>query len=105
MIAAAALGVVATVTATALAVMQPRANRTWVQPHAVMTRADVTGDSVRLDSVRTFTYTGEDRFTTGYDNRTYDLSKLETVWFIVTPFSKQWRGPAHTFVSFGFSDS
>jgi hypothetical protein len=105
MIAAATLAVVAAVTATALAVMQPRTNRTWVEPHAVMTRADVTGESVRLDSVRTFTHAGEDRFTTAYDNRTYDLSKLETVWFIVTPFSKRWRGPAHTFVSFGFSDS
>ena len=105
MIAAATLAVVTAVTATALAVMQPRTNRTWVEPHAVMTRADVTGESVRLDSVRTFSHAGEDRFTTAYDNRTYDLSKLETVWFIVTPFSKQWRGPAHTFVSFGFSDS
>jgi len=105
MIAAATLAVVTAVTATALAVMQPRTNRTWVEPHAVMTRADVTGESVRLDSVRTFSHAGEDRFTTAYDNRTYDLSKLETVWFIVTPFSKRWRGPAHTFVSFGFSDS
>ena len=104
-IVAAVLGGMVAATATVLAVMQPSADRTWVEPHAVMTRADVTGDSVRLDSVRTFTYSAEDRFTTAYGTRRYDLSKLETVWFIVTPFSKHWRGPAHTFVSFGFSDS
>ena len=45
------------------------------------------------------------RFTPAYDDRAYDLDKLESVWFIVTPFSTHWRGPAHTFVSFGFSDS
>jgi len=38
-------------------------------------------------------------------DRTYDLDKLLSVWYVLTPFSKEWRGPAHSFVSFGFSDS
>lgn len=88
-----------------LATMRPRADRAWVPQHAVMTHADVRGSSVGLHRMRNFTYTAEDRFTPGYADRTYDLDKLESVWFIVTPFSKHWRGPAHTFVSFGFADS
>jgi len=88
-----------------LATMRPRADRAWVPQHAVMTHADVRGSSVGLHRMRNFTYAAEDRFTPAYADRTYDLDKLESVWFIVTPFSKHWRGPAHTFVSFGFADS
>lgn len=91
--------------AAVLTATQPRADRAWVPQHAVMTHADVRGSSVALHRMRSFTYTAEDRFTAAYVDRAYDLDKLESVWFIVTPFSKHWRGPAHTFVSFGFSDS
>ena len=103
--AAIGLAVLAGVGATVLGTMRARSDRAWLPPHAVMTEAHVNGDSVRLERVRNFTHTGEDQFTPAYVDRAYDLSKLESVWFIVTPFSKHWRGPAHTFVSFGFSDS
>lgn len=91
--------------AAALGVREPRADRAWVPQHAVMAHADVRGDTVRVHRMRDFSYTSEERFTPAYADRTYDLDKLETVWFIVTPFSTHWRGPAHTFVSFGFADS
>jgi hypothetical protein len=104
-IAAVALVVLGVAGAAVLATMEAKSDRTWVTPHAVMTEADVRGDSVWFRRVRNFTHTGEDAFTAAYDDRAYDLGKLETVWFIVTPFSKHWRGPAHTFVSFGFADS
>ena len=100
-----AAAVLAVVWAIALTIMRPRADRTWATQHEVMAHADVRGDSVHLHRLRNFTYTSEDQFTPAYYDRDYDLTKLETVWFIVTPFSKTWRGPAHTFVSFGFSDS
>ena len=70
-----------------------------------MAHMGLRGDSVYVSRVRNFSYTAEEAFTVAYDDRRYDLNKLESVWFIVTPFSKRWRGPAHTFVSFGFADS
>jgi len=88
-----------------VAVDHPRCDRQWVAQQAVMARADLRGDSVYVSHVRNFSYTAEEVFTPAYDDRRYDLNKLESVWFIVTPFSKRWRGPAHTFVSFGFADS
>ena len=88
-----------------LAVDHPRVDRTWVPQQAVMARADTRGDSVFVHQLRNFTYTAEETFTPAYEDRAYDLNKLESVWFIVTPFSTHWRGPAHTFVSFGFADS
>lgn len=91
--------------ATAVAAKAPRSDRQWAPQHAVMTHADIRGDSVILHRMRNFTYTSEEEFTPAYVDRAYDLAKLESVWFIVTPFSTHWRGPAHTFVSFGFADS
>lgn len=102
--AVAALGV-ACIAAAALLVARPRSDRQWVPQQAVMANAEVRGDSVYVHRLRNFSYTAEEEFTPAYDDRSYDLNKLETVWFIVTPFSKHWRGPAHTFVSFGFADS
>ena len=99
------LGAFIVVGGIALAVARPRADRRWVPQHAVMAHAEVRGNTVQLHRLRNFSYTAEEQFTPAYDDRTYDLDKLETVWFIVTPFSKHWRGPAHTFVSFGFADS
>jgi hypothetical protein len=91
--------------AIALGVAHPRADRVWIPQQAVMAHADIRGDSVSITRVRNFSYRSEDQFAPTYDDRRYDLAKLESVWFIVTPFSKHWRGPAHTFVSFGFADS
>jgi hypothetical protein len=88
-----------------LAIARPRADRRWIPQHAVMAHADVRGDSAYIHRLRNFSYASEEQFTAAYEDRRYDLSTLESVWFIVTPFSKQWRGPAHTFVSFGFADS
>jgi hypothetical protein len=88
-----------------LALDHPRTDRTWVPQQRVMARADTRGDSVFVHRLRNFSYTAEEAFTPAYDDRAYDLSQLESVWFIVTPFSTHWRGPAHTFVSFGFADS
>jgi hypothetical protein len=99
------LGLIAGACVVAFGFTHPRGDRRWIPQHAVATHADVRGDAATLHRLRNFSYTSEDAFTPAYDDRRYDLTKLETVWFIVTPFSKQWRGPAHTFVSFGFSDS
>lgn len=38
-----------------------------------------------------------------YYDETFDLDSVQTAWFVITRFSKRWRAPAHTFVSFGFS--
>lgn len=97
--------IAAAVAIGAMLIMRPKSNRTWVPQQSVLARADIRGDSVFLHRMRNFSYTAEESFTPAYEDRRYDLNALETVWFIVTPFSKRWRGPAHTFVSFGFADS
>jgi hypothetical protein len=85
--------------------IHPRGDRVWIEEHAVMSEAAIDGNAVRVKNVRSFTYTARRSFTKKYVDRTYDLDKLVSVWYVLTPFSREWRGPAHSFVSFGFSDS
>lgn len=85
--------------------LEPRGDRRWIPEQATLPTASIDGPIVRIGNVRNFVYTGRRDFTPLYDTRTYDLGKLVSVWYVLTPFSDRWRGPAHSFVSFGFSDS
>ncbi|MEO5817297.1 MAG: DUF4105 domain-containing protein [Gemmatimonadaceae bacterium] len=85
--------------------VRPTNQRTWITQQATLPAARIDGHIAHVTSVRNFHYTGENTFVPAYDDRTYDLDKLVSASFILTPFSKAWRGPAHTFVTFGFSDS
>ena len=77
----------ATGVAIALGVAKPRTDRQWVPQQAVLAHAEIRGDTAYVHRLRNFSYMAEEEFTPAYDDRHYDLSKLETVWFIVTPFS------------------
>lgn len=84
--------------------IRPSNDRDWTSDNAVLPRAELWGDSVRVRNVRNARYTTPSRYTLAYEDRAYDLRELETAWFVVEPFSRDWRGPAHTLVSFGFRD-
>jgi Domain of unknown function (DUF4105) len=84
---------------------RPSATRTWARDQERLARAELFEDSVRIRDVRDFRYSAETTYTPGYYDRTYHLDSLTSVWFVVTPFNTAFRGPAHTFVSFGFGDS
>ncbi len=90
---------------TMLATKHPSNDRVWAADHARLPRISVTDSIVRIEDVRNFRYRDETHFTPGYETRNYNLNRLRSVWFVLTPFSTAWRGPAHSFVSFGFDDS
>ena len=82
---------------------RPSNDRDWARDQRELPRATFAGDTVRVENVRDIRYRSTTDFDVAHDDRVYDLSKLESVWFGVEPFSGV-RGPAHTFVSFGFRD-
>ena len=53
------------------------------------------GQFVTILKVRNFGYQAEDRFTPAWYDATYDLGKLNSVWFVVEPFGR-WSAAAHT---------
>jgi hypothetical protein len=84
---------------------RPSGERNWIPQQAVLPSAEFAGDSVHVRGIRNFSYRSGVDFTPAYYDRSFDLTRLESAWFVLTPFYGWWRGPGHTLVSFGFSDS
>jgi Domain of unknown function (DUF4105) len=70
---------------------------------AVMPRAFVEGDHVRLTGVRNFDYRSRDDFTVRYEEREVSLSHLRALDFYVSYWSEGLVG--HTFLSFIFDNA
>lgn len=87
--------------ATAWTSVRPRTDRAWSPDMARMPAVRFDGDSVHVANVRHATYASTDSYTVAWEDRSYDLRRLESVWYMVEPFSGM-KGPAHTLVSFGF---
>lgn len=83
---------------------RPSHGRAWRTEQAVLPQVRFDGGRVHVRDVRDFTYRSADDFTPAYRDRTYDLETLERVWLVIAPFSRGWRGPAHSFLTFGFAD-
>jgi hypothetical protein len=98
------VGLVATLAWLALALfVHPSNDRDWSPDQAQATTARIDGNAVVVSNVRNARYRSTSDFDVRWETRQYDLADLESAWFIVEPFA-DWRGPAHTFLSFGFRD-
>lgn len=86
----------------AVSLRQPSLDRHWTEDNARLPEASFRGDTVIVRNVRAFEWRTTSDFTPAWEQRRYDLSRLASVWFLVEPFG-DFRGPAHTFVSFGFA--
>jgi hypothetical protein len=81
----------------------PSHDRHWRPEVAVMPRAVIEGDRVRLTGVRNFDYRTRNDFTVRYEEREVSLSHLIALDFYVSYFTE---GPVgHTFVSFIFDNA
>jgi Domain of unknown function (DUF4105) len=81
----------------------PSHDRNWRPEVAVMPRAVIDGDRVRIMGVRNFDYRSRDDFTVRYDEREVQLSHLAALDFYVSYWSE---GPVgHTFLSFIFDNA
>jgi hypothetical protein len=98
------LGIIAIVLLAIWAFLNPSQDRNWSPEQDVLAHARFDGDLVHLSGVRNFEWKGGTTFLPRWEERDYDLSTVATAWYILAPFSTNWRGPAHSFVSFGFDD-
>lgn len=82
---------------------RPSNDRDWVENLVRPPRATIVGDTATIHNVRNTRYRSAEDYTATYEDRTYDLTLLRSVDFIVVPFASV-RAGAHTFLSFGFDD-
>jgi Domain of unknown function (DUF4105) len=83
--------------------IDPSHDRAWRPEVAVMPRAVIDGDRVRLTGVRNFDYRTRDDFTVRYEEREVWLSHLSALDFYVSYWSEGLVG--HTFLSFVFDNA
>jgi hypothetical protein len=81
--------------------IRPTNNADWTLDQQILPSAKISNDLVTIENVRNFRYTNTSDYTPNYYTKTYDLSKIKTVDYIVEPFG-EFSGAAHTFLSFGF---
>jgi hypothetical protein len=77
-------------------------DRNWAADVVHSITGIVDGDRLSVSNVRNFSWRTETDYTEGWEQRTYDLSKLRSLDL----FLVYWMGPsiAHTIMSFGFAD-
>jgi hypothetical protein len=81
----------------------PSHDREWRPEVAVMPRAIVDGDRVRISGVRNFEYRSRNDFTVRYEEREISLSRLTGLDFYVSYWREGLVG--HTFLSFIFDNA
>ena len=86
-----------------LTTRQPSNDRNWIPEHRVLAHAEFKGDQVTIHNVRNAEFLTYRDCIVKHDDRTYDLSKIRTVDFVVVPFAEI-KSVAHTLLSFGFED-
>jgi hypothetical protein len=84
--------------------ISPSHDRKWRPEVAVMPRAFIDGDRVRITGVRNFDYRTENDFTVRYEEREVSLSHLVALGFYVSYWSES-LPVGHTFLSFIFDNA
>ncbi|MBL7042849.1 MAG: DUF4105 domain-containing protein [Pirellulaceae bacterium] len=83
--------------------VQPTHQRPWSKKHAIMPRAVFDGDRVTVRNIRRTIQAASGDCEVQHRDQVYELDELDSVWLGVQHFAA-WKGVAHTFVSFGFTD-
>ena len=75
----------------------------WLPELKVLAQAEIEKDKVTIHNVRNCEFLTYRDCIVDYYDKTYDLTKIQSVDFIVIPFSEN-KAIAHTLLSFGFEN-
>lgn len=82
----------------------PSNDRDWSPDQAKLPEVRfLDGDQVEIANIRNARYRTSQDYDLRWESRRYDLKQVQSLWYVVEPFA-DWRGPAHTFLSFGFAN-
>jgi hypothetical protein len=82
---------------------RPSNDRDWALDQERLAWAEIERRRVRVHNVRNARYRSTADYDIAWEDRSYNLDRLESAWFVVEPFERDWQGPAHTLMSFGFA--
>ena len=78
-------------------------DRDWSLDQAILPYANIDRTLVTIHNIRNFIYRTTDDYTPGYYDKTFDLNKIKSLDYVVSPFSF-WHAVAHAFLTFGFEN-
>ncbi len=96
------IGVLAVAYVVLIIAIRPSLSRDWTKDQMILARAEIAGDKVSITNIRNINYRTTSDYDVHYYDKEFDLNKLESVWYMVEPFSGHGAGAAHTLLSFGF---
>lgn len=82
----------------------PSNNRDWSIDQSLLPYVEVSATSsnlIHIKNIRNYSYKSTSEYTPAYYDKTFDISKIKKVYYIVEPFTG-FKGSAHTFLSFEF---
>lgn len=82
---------------------KPSLNREWSLDQQILPEINFSENEVEIKNLRDFSYETTEKYLPNYYSKKYNFDDLESVYYLVEPFSK-YDWPAHTMLSFGFSD-
>ena len=83
--------------------LQPSNDRDWLPELKTLAYAEIAGNDVTIHNVRNAEFLTYRDCIVDYYDKTYDLSRLQSVDFVVVPFADN-PAIAHTMLSFGFGE-
>lgn len=82
---------------------RPSLDRNWTTDQQIMADISFFWETANIKNIRNFKYSSTEDYEVVYYNKAYNLDEVESVYYIIEPFS-DYDWPAHTMLSFGFQD-
>lgn len=84
-------------------IFRPSNDRDWTEDQAILPSAEIDGEKIHIKNIRNFRYQSVSDYAVDYYDKTFDLTQLNQVYYILEPFP-EWNAIAHGFLSFAFDD-
>jgi hypothetical protein len=89
-------------------ILQPTNQADWEYGMTTLPHITIDGEVVRVQQERDFRWSTDGPLSSEYVDRTYDVTRLQQVWFVEEPFTIKpfyaFTGVAHTYFVFDFQD-
>jgi len=82
--------------------VRPSLDRDWSRDQVVLARAQISRNTIAITNIRNINYRTTSVYDVHYYDKSFDINKVSSVWYMVEPFSGHGAGAAHTLLSFGF---
>lgn len=81
----------------------PSLDRNWNIDQKILPEISFSWNIVSIKNIRNFEYETTNDYQVFYYDKSYDLEKINSLYYIIEPFSN-YDWPAHTMMSFGFEN-